>query len=245
MNSKDIKNISRLLFESTSINELEKWRNTVLGKIRKEKEISDKIDNASDHELKSSLRDKYNQMFKDTKKTILSISPIAYSKIYRFHELEYKLHLLNTQYSDKNILDFTKYEINELYKWIKIFMITIMETRIFLEYSQDQWDDSVQLTMNNHNININTNVDTYKQSPWTSIEIGYSFLKSANTISDKIKAVTFGLNVWHDAGGIFGSEYEGDKGAIYFYSPFTIEQFNNIGNINSRKVEKEIKSEIV
>ena len=68
---------------------------------------------------------------------VMSQSDIAYGKLYRFHFLEYKLHLLKQNNNTSNLTDFTIYEISNLYEWLKEWMLGILETRIYYEIDEN------------------------------------------------------------------------------------------------------------
>jgi hypothetical protein len=140
----------------------------------------------------------------------------GFSKLYRFHVLEYKLHLLDTEYSSEpgaeRLKDFTKHELSILFNWLKEWMLGILETRLF---SKSRWPEVDE----KNNKNSLRNIDTYKvpeqttrvigskRKPgieWLSMFESYKRLTTAQSLKEKILAVTLSLNAWHQHGGIFG-----------------------------------------
>ena len=176
----------------------------------------------------------------------------GYSKLYRFHELEYKLHLLQTKYNDERLIDFTKHELLTLFTWLREYMLGILDTRVLYDYykTPEEYSNFLNKAYSEHGadtFNIKTDPKERVEGgiPWDSIYRSYYMLEHAKTLSDKIKAITLSLNAWHDNGGIFGvgSFHEGDP-AVWTFAPLTMSQYDSLGNINANKVEREIRKEL-
>ena len=191
----------------------------------------------------NSLSEKIEQKIKDVN---------GYQKLYRFHELEYKLHLLQTKYNDVNLIDFTKHELITLFNWLKEYMLGILDTRVFFNYynTPEKYTEFLNTAYQQYTADsFNEEPDPEERKiggvPWESIHKSYYMLNHANTVSEKIKAITLSLNAWHDNGGIFGvgSHHEDDP-AVWMFAPLSIQQYDSLGNINANKVEMEIKKDL-
>jgi hypothetical protein len=176
----------------------------------------------------------------------------GYSKLYRFHELEYKLHLLQTKYNDARLIDFTKHELLTLFDWLKEYMLGILDTRVLYDFydSPEKYNNFLsqsyeQYSEDSFNEEPDPNERIEGGVPWESISRSYYMLNHANTLSDKIKAVTLSLNAWHDHGGIFGiGSFHEEDPMVWTFAPLSIEQYDSLGSINANKVEREIKKEL-
>lgn len=191
--------------------------------------------------------DETMQGFNSIKNLVDQFNTVAYNKLHRFHFLEYKLRVLQTIYpSKKQLIDFTEYELKELFHWIKQWMLGILDTRVY--YNAD--NDKRTLEM------FSTNLSNFKPGvrqriigtrepglSWDSIVEGYYRLTNAETLKDKILAVTLTLNAWHDNGAIFGptAEYPDD---YWVFAPLSLEQLDSLNYINQKAVELEIQKEL-
>ena len=228
---------------STSINLWQRDLNLMLLTYQK---LQTNMNNADYHDsLRADIVHQINTLHKDIILHVKSISHQAYAKLYRFHELEYKLHLLNSEYKVPRLIEFTKYEINELYKWIKIFLTSILDTRVLTEPGDNEYHTNfVQKISSRDFRSIDSITKDSVDQAWTSIEASYYLLKHAVTLPDKLKAVSIVLNAYHDEGKLFGGSLS-DSDSKYYFAPFTTEQFDNLSNINPNKIRREITKEIV
>tara|TARA_R100000951_G_scaffold111396_2_gene110360 strand:- start:1220 stop:2002 length:783 start_codon:yes stop_codon:yes gene_type:complete len=183
---------------------------------------------------------------------VAQYSPKAYTYTQRFHELEYKLHVLKKNYPhETQLIDFTISEINQFYNWLKVFFITIIDTRVvggdgggtgpgeansvgkqdlstlrqyvIQKYDADDDSDDQQIM----------DGGKFTNEAWKSLGRSYILLGGAKTLQEKIIAITMALNAWHDNAALMSPDY--------FWGPFTMEQYEQIGNINTRKVHAEIE----
>lgn len=168
----------------------------------------------------------------------------SYVKLYRFHFLEIKLHLLNQNIANERYIDFTKHEIATLFYWLKEFMLGVLDTRVRVMYKGDKYDEFITNAINSSYAKPDR---TKIGIPWESIKQSYKLLLTAKTINDMIIAVTMTLNAWHDNGAMFGYNSQHAKqipNSTYYFAPLSIEQFDRLGNINAKEVEREIRKEL-
>ena len=183
----------------------------------------------------------------------------GFSKLYRFHALEYKLHLLSTEYSSEpgaeRLKDFTGHELTTLFNWIKEWMLGILETRLFDKTGDVEMDDA------NNKISLR-NIDVHKVPEqtreigskrqagieWDSIFESYKRLTTAQSLKEKILAVTLSLNAWHQHGGIFGinSDIYDEIGEhhVWAFAPLSMEQFDKLDSIDPKPIIREIRKEL-
>jgi hypothetical protein len=186
---------------------------------------------------------------------VMSQSDIAYGKLYRFHFLEYKLHLLKQNGNTGNLTDFTIYEINNLYEWLKEWMLGILETRVYYDTDKNPrylnwWNELQQkATIPERERHVGSGIGGKEMGiPWESIVESYIRLKSASSLKDKVIAITLALNAWHDNGGIFGitsqdaEKFGGED--VWSFAPLSMAQFDKLDKIDPRKVEQEIRKEL-
>lgn len=88
-----------------------------------------------------------------------------------------------------------------------------------------------------------------KGVPIVSIIDSYKRLSYASNLKEKILAITLSLNAWHDNGGIFGistriADYVQDEGAVWYFAPLSIEQFDRLDNIDTGPIKKEIRKDL-
>jgi hypothetical protein len=218
-------------------------------------------------------------------KHMTSKSGIAFSKLYRFHQLEFKIHLLKKEINmapaekkenAEQLLDFSVYEINSLFDWIREWMLGVLESRILYQ-SKDNVKKVFDFITHNYGItDDNYDLDKFYSkdkgsemwgTPWVSILSSYKKLQNAQTLKDKIIAVTLSLNAWHDNGGIFGVSYKAveshikgardersevsrddvlkaAKGVTWAFAPLSLVQFDKLDKINARDVEREIQKDL-
>ena len=125
-------------------------------------------------------------------------------------------------------------------------MLGILDTRVY--YDAD--NDKRTLEM------FSTNLSNFKPGArqriigtrepglsWDSIVEGYYRLTNAETLKDKILAVTLTLNAWHDNGAIFGptAEYPDE---YWVFAPLSLKQLDSLNYINQKAVEIEIQKEL-
>ena len=232
-------NLSQGSAQEKELKDVKNWRKIILSK----------VPDIAGHDDEESM-----------KNHIYSMSSKAYSKLYRFHVLEYKLHLLSTEYALSEgvdrLIDFTKYEISNLFDWLKEWMLGVLETRIYANSgSKESNDQNTQWFQNKLQ---DTQIDTPSQRipgtkkekgvPWQSILTSYKRLSNATSLQEKILAITLSLNAWHDNGGIFGisskiADEEMDE-LVWMFAPLTMEQFDALDSINPAKVKREIEKEL-
>lgn len=188
-----------------------------------------------------------------------TMSDKGFSKLYRFHALEYKLHLLDTEYSSEpgaeRLRDFTKYELTTLFNWLKEWMLAILETRLFDKTGDAKMDDSndknTYQNIERCEIPKNGEGELSRKKPgipWASMFESYKRLTTATTLKEKILAVTLSLNAWHDHGGIFGinSNTFNEMGQqhVWCFAPLSMEAFDKLDNIDPKPIKKEIRKEL-
>ena len=176
-----------------------------------------------------------------------SISNIAYSKYKRFHELEYKLHLLKTQYNRDNVsqlINFTEYELLKLYNWLEVVIRTVLDSRTAIQRQAQKNRKYIQKYFT-----VDPNSEVWKRS-WDSIYASYAILDHAKTLEDKIKAITLTLNAAHDNGNLFISsvdakDQENWRDGTWCYGPFTNQQYDSLNYIDKNKVMRELRKEVI
>ena len=186
----------------------------------------------------------------------------AFAKFYRFHELEYKLFILQREYDKNNenvdnLIDFTEHEINRLYEWLKIYMIVILDSRLVMyggNSDMDKMTDKISTEYSKERLN---DPKTWRTT-WHSIDAAYILLRNAKTTGDKIKAITLSLNAAHDGGVLFIQDEHDfragdnkvagpidDKSFLgWTFAPFTLDQYNKLNYINPNKVKLEIQKDL-
>ena len=177
-----------------------------------------------------------------------SISNVAYDKFKRFHELEYKLHLLKTQYNRDQVsqlINFTEYEMLKLYNWLEVVIRTVLDSRTAIEHYYDTFGPE---EVKKH-FTIDPNSEVWKRS-WESIYASYAILDYAKTLEDKIKAITLTLNAAHDNSKLFISsvvakDQENWRDGTWCYGPFTNQQYDSLNYIDKYKVMRELRKEVI
>lgn len=228
------------------------WRNKAVSGFKEISDIHSLEEVASEQEqpkLATELNNAINRLCVHMK----SISEVAFNKYQRFHELEYKLHLLETEYNRdevQNLIDFTKHEILKLYPWLEAVIRTVLETRLAM-FNEEKWKERAK----RFEKIIQTDEDVFKRT-WDNIYASYALLNTAKTLSDKIKAITVSLNAAHDSSKLFINTpdyanrvkvpdyryHSNDHG--WCFGPFTIEQYNKLNYVDTNRVKREIKKEI-
>jgi hypothetical protein len=245
-----MKTFKQFLLESTDISSIKSWSKKALNMLFKLNSNSGKVG-------RPIFGAAYEAESKKILKHIQTVSSIAYTKLNRFHELEYTLHLLNTSYNSPNLKDFTIYELHKLIPWLKIFLVTNLQILLIKDHG-DNMDDLNSAIENAFNSNHDdygldqfdgdiTNVDPERMEvPYHGAAVAIHMLNTSKTLEDSIKAITLSLNVCHYDGLIFSDKDPKTKldRISYNYSPFTVEQYENLSNINTRKIEYRLKKEI-
>lgn len=191
------------------------------------------------------------------------INAKAYAAIYNFLLKAAILNAFKTSYYSPNqtaIADFLKNEMLQEFKFIKFFLIIIMDcgccrfshiarnaviSKNYVSvYSYAHIANKLKFIQINatffkHTLNENSH-EEFKACV-DNFLCCYEMLEFASSLEEKIVAVSKVLNVWHCNGPFFHKNYSKEEDLNNPTAPFTKEQFDNLSNITSLQVEKEIK----
>lgn len=181
----------------------------------------------------------YRRIYDKAKGLIDQESPTAFKNILRFHELEYKRYILQTEYpQQKEYIKEVEGEMNLLYEYIKVFMSTIIRSRLDFDNSSNYLNkfskEDYQKIVKESKYGTGRGKHNYKEC--------YNLLLNARTLKEKIYAVQVTLHTYHDNGKIFGVNSEENDDSFYF-APFTTEQFDQF-HVDAEKIEQELKQEL-
>ena len=80
--------------------------------------------------------------------------------------------------------------------------------------------------------------------PWYGIYKSLYLLQSADTPAERVSAVSLALNIWHDQAALFAPQRDYKLGGNNIsYAPFTLDQYNALSNLNTRKWDMELRRE--
>ena len=229
--------------QQTNINEINEWSQKIKDRFDKMKlELFNLVRKGPPGlGIKGKLTT-YEEFSADIQNIINQKAPEAYHKFIQFHELEYRLHLLNTVYSNPTLKEFTESELNQLFEWLKVFLVTILITSHQKVYTKETFPETITYGTGKYQSVSDLNVlmdetNEVWRSPYKSIYASYEMLVKANTLKEKIKAITLTLNAMHSDGKLLTKD-------TWKFAPFTREQFDKLNYINPKKVESELKKDI-
>ena len=178
----------------------------------------------------------YGKLYNKVANLIKKEAPTAFNNILRFHKLEYKLYILKTEYPEQKVyIKKVEGEMNLLFEYIKVFMTTIIRTRLDYDTKYtNKYSKEDYIKVANESITSGRGKFNYVKC--------YELLMNAKTLKEKIFAVQVSLNTYHDNGKIFGVA-TGENDEPFFFTPFTTEQFDQF-HVDGDKIERELKKEL-
>jgi hypothetical protein len=148
------------------------------------------------------------------------------------------LHLLNSSYYGENqdkIKHFILSEMNCLFEWIRLFLITILDAHMGKsELCKKNLNTNYIKNFNYQNLNNNIN---------KSIKLCYKLLSNSNNLNDKVTAITITLNTWHDSASLFCRDVglNIELSTATPAAPFTKNQLDNLSNLPKNLIENKLK----
>lgn len=181
------------------------------------------------------------------------ISFIFYNKLKLFHEYAVMLNMLSDWSfggNSQKVVSYINKEIIRLYSWLQEFIVRLLK---FYGSSniEEEWfefpEELERAGFTKDRIFRSSDSDDWESGlNYMGMVVCINMLNEAQTINDKIKAISLTLNVWHDSGPFFikdAPQYLNDGSGIdgWWYGILTMEQLDYLSNIPERLIQRKLE----